>query len=311
MSSVVLTGSSGTIGTAIGERLLSKGIDVVGVDREQNPWSDRLDAKTKIVDLRNPESFDELPDDPGIILHFAANSRVHDSVDHPAYAKENIDVTYNLLEYARRVDDARLIFASSREVYGEAGAEPQTESSIQPESSNNPYAASKVSGEALVHAYRACYDIESVVLRLSNVYGKYDASDRVVPLFIAQATRNERLHVYGPEKILDFVHIDDCVDGILSTVEQFSRVEGNTFNIATGRGTSILELSELIVDITDSTSEIVVDANRDGEVERFIADIGHARSQLDFEPDYSIEEGIQYAVSWYQKRDKLLDKILS
>ncbi len=308
-SSVVITGSSGTVGTALADALLERGHDVTGVDTRPNRWLEAVDERTTVLDLAEEDALAELPSSADFVVHLAANARVHKLVQNPALAKENFDTTFNMLEYARETG-ANLIFSSSREVYGNNEQVIYDETDTYVDECESPYTASKIGGEALVKSYNNCYDIETSIVRFSNVYGKYDASDRVIPLFIAQATRGQDLTVYGEGKVLDFTYIDDCVDGILRVFGQFNKSGGTTFNIASGRGTSLVELAETIVDRVDSDVRVTVEPNRTGEVGRYVADISKARKILGYEPEDTLLEGIDATIDWYLERTELFDDIL-
>jgi len=309
ISSVLITGSSGTVGTALAESLLERGYEVTGADIASNRWSEAIDERTHVVDLGDASAFDSLPTDVDLVVHLAANARVHKLVENPVRAKENFDTTFNVLEYAREVG-AKFIFSSSREVYGNNGKIIYDETDTYVDECESPYTASKIGGEALVKSYDTCYGMDTTIVRFSNVYGKYDASDRVIPLFIAQASRGEDLIVYGDDKVLDFTYIDDCVDGVVSVIEQFNKTSGTTFNIASGRGTSLAELAKMIVEATGSEASIEVESNRTGEVSRYVADISKANRILGYEPSYTTQEGLDATVEWYQSQSDLFDTVL-
>jgi UDP-glucose 4-epimerase len=306
---VVVTGSSGMIGTALVERLLSKGIDVRGVDRCPNRWSDSVDAVTDRVDLLDPNAQGRLPDDADLVVHLAAHSRVQDLVEDPGDAEENLRTVTTALEYAR-ANDADLLFTSSREVYGDQGQTVYAESDAGVRDVENPYGASKVGGEALVASYGECYDLRTCILRLSNVYGRYDDYNRVIPVFIALANRGEDLTVYGGDKLLDFLYLDDCVDALVRAIERIDAVQGEILNVGAGEGHSLLHLAELIVDRVDADVDVTVDANRPGEVDRFVAAVDRAQRLMGFDPTYSLAEGLDETVAWYRERPDLLDEIV-
>jgi UDP-glucose 4-epimerase len=307
-SSVVVTGSSGTVGTALVERLLDAGIAVTGLDTIPNQWSDRVDDVTVQADLREAAPRPKLPDDPDLVVHFAAHARVHRLVKNPTLARENFDMTFNILEYARDVG-ADVVFSSSREVYGNNNQLVYDETDTYIDECESPYTASKVGGEALVKSYQNCYDISSCILRFSNVYGRYDGSDRVVPLFIAQAHDDQDLTVYGDNKVLDFTYLDDCVDGVMRVITSFNKAKGTTFNIASGEGTSLLELAQAVTEQVPCDSTVHVEPDRTGEIARYVADISKAQKVLGYEPEHSLQSGLERTIEWYRERPALIDDI--
>ena len=301
---VIVTGSSGMIGTRLCEKLLEKGHGVVGADWNPNTWQPAIDKLTVSVDLRDGEKLAaesaKLKGD--IIVHLAANARVYDLVERPDLARDNILTTFNALEFARKNGIKRFIFASSRESYGNGPNEIYREDMVRIENCESAYSASKLSGEALVQAYRRCYGIEGIIIRFSNVYGMYDDSDRLVPLYLRQAKRAEPLNVFGKDKSLDFTYIDDAIDGVLLLLEKFEQAKNDTFNIAFGKGEKISDIAELVKKLLKSASPIVLKESRTGEVTRYTADIGKIRGKLGFDPKVSIEEGLRKSAEWYGKR---------
>jgi UDP-glucose 4-epimerase len=129
----------------------------------------------------------------------------------------------------------------------------------------------------------------------------YDDSERVVPLFIRRARTNEPLTVFGRDKCLDFTYIDDTVDGIARALTQFDTVQDDTYNLAFGQGTTILQLAEDVKRLLGSTSEIALGVPRTGEVVRYIANISKAKEKLGYDPKTPFAEGIQKSVEWYGK----------
>jgi UDP-glucose 4-epimerase len=301
MKKILITGSSGTIGTRLGEKLLNLGYEIIGVDWEKNKWHKNLEKRTTHLDLRNKNLvLKKLPKKVDLIIHLAANARVYELVKNPDLARDNMITTYNILEYARINKIKNIIFASSREVYGNTKKAKHKEVDVKIENCESPYSASKISGEALIHSYHKCFGVNYVIIRFSNVYGMYDESDRVIPLFIRKAIKNENLVVFGKDKILDFTYIDDAVEGVIKAIQRFNKVKNNTFNIATGKGTKILFVAQLIKKFLNSKSRIIIKQNRPGEVVKYIADISKARRLLNYEPKTNIIEGIKKTINWYK-----------
>jgi UDP-glucose 4-epimerase len=310
---VLITGSSGQIGTNLALRLLADGHTVFGVDRRMNSWTDAF--PTLLQDLAVPQR--EFQAGIGgapyprcdIVVHLAANAKVYELVEHPFRALENINITFNVLEYCR-ANGLPVIFSSSREVYGDIHRYITEETSADFSFTESPYSASKISGEALIYSYARCYGLRYLVFRFSNVYGRYDTDiermERVIPLFIRKLQAGEPVTVFGREKVLDFTYVDDCVDGIVRGIERLfaGDVSNRTINLAYGKGNSLVRMAELVGEALGIEPEIMVQpAKRPGEVSYYVADITLARELLGFTPSVPLDEGIRRAVAWSARRE--------
>ena len=298
---ILITGSSGTIGTALCEHLIAKGYEVQGIDWKPNKWNAHVEEVTIQGDLRKKSTFKKLKTDYDLIIHFAANAKVYDSVKKPELAKDNFLTLFNVLEFARKNKIQRIMFSSSREVYGNTEKMSYDETDTHVEDSESPYAASKLGGETLVHSYQKCFGIKTVITRFSNVYGKYDESNRLVPLFIRLCKEGKPLTVFGKEKLLDFTYIDDTINGVTQIIENFDKVKNNTFNLAYGQGSSILNVAEMIQTGLNTKTPIRIKESRPGEVVRYIAKIDKAKAMLNYNPQIPIQEGIKRSLGWYNK----------
>lgn len=298
---ILLTGSSGTIGTRLFEKLLAQGYEVIGFDKRPNEWHPKLDNLTIKGDLLEKRDISKLANDFDLIIHFAANARVYDLVVKPDLALENIVSTYNILEFAYKNNIKNFIFSSSREVYSNKPLIVSKETDVDIHLCESPYNASKIADEALTYSFSRCYNINYLVLRFSNVYGMYDKSDRFVPLMIRKMKNNEEVSIYGKDKFLDFTYIDDCIEGIIKSIERFPRIKNNTLNIAFGKGEKLTEVAQVIKKHLDSKSKIIIKSSRPGEVIQYIADISKAKDLLGYKPEYLLEKGISLTIDWYHK----------
>lgn len=298
---ILITGSSGTIGTRLFEKLLEKGHDVVGFDKEQNKWHEKLDKLTIQGNLLSKEDIKKIPKGIDMIVHLAANARVYDLVVEPDMALENVTSTYNILEFARKNNVKKILFSSSRETYGNRKKAVAREIDVDIQLAESPYSASKISDEVFVYAYTRCYGINHIVLRFSNVYGMYDESDRFVPLMIRKMKKNEDIVIFGKDKMLDFTYIDDCVGGIIQCIEKFNKVKNNTFNLAYGKGAKLVDVAKMIKQELNSKSRMSLKSNRTGEVVKYVADISKAKKVLGYKPSTVVEEGIRLSIDWYTK----------
>jgi len=302
LKKILVTGSSGTIGTRLCENLLESGYKVVGVDNKPNTWNPKLNENTILVDLKNKqEIFEKISNDVDLIIHLGANARVYNLVVEPNLARDNFESIFNILEFTREKKISKFMFASSREVYGNSQEIIHPENHISVDNCESPYTASKIGGEALVHAYSRCYNIDSIIFRFSNVYGMYDDSDRVIPLFIRLCKEGKDLSIFGEDKLLDFTYIDDAVEGVKLCIEKFESCKNDVYNLAYGEGISILETAKMIKKHLDSESKILLLENRPGEVVKCITDISKAKEKLGYSPKTTIVEGIKKTIEWYSQ----------
>ncbi len=304
---VLITGSSGQIGTNLALRLLDDGHSVFGVDKRLNPWTDRFryvlqDLAGGFANFRGGIGGVEYPP-VDLVVHLAANAKVHQLVAEPHRAMENIQITYNVLEYCRQ-NRLPIIFSSSREVYGDIHRYITEEGQANFSFTESTYSASKIAGEALIYSYARCYGLSYLVFRFSNVYGRYDNDiermERVIPKFIRKIALGEAITVYGRDKVLDFTYVDDCIAGVVAGIERLlsGQVRNETINLAYGQGNSLLRLVELISAALGQIPEVRVEPPLVGEVTHYVADISKARALLDYEPRVALEEGIARTVEW-------------
>ncbi|MFQ5399177.1 MAG: NAD-dependent epimerase/dehydratase family protein [Anaerolineae bacterium] len=305
---ILITGSSGQIGTNLGLYLQERGHYVFGVDIRPNPWT--ADIETLLQDLSTPYRHFEkgighvhYPPDLDLVVHFAAHAKVHKLVEQPDRALENITMTWNVLEFCRR-RNIPIIFSSSREVYGDIHRYITEESYADFAFTESPYSASKISGEALIYSYAQCYGLRYLVFRFSNVYGRYDNDIermlRVIPYFIREINAGRPITVYGEDKVLDFTYVDDCVQGVYNGIEQLvgGEIANHTINLAYGQGSSLITMANHIGQTLGKKPDMTIEPSRVGEVTRYIANIGKARALLDYNPQTPLREGIERAVTW-------------
>ncbi|MHB2017751.1 MAG: NAD-dependent epimerase/dehydratase family protein [Candidatus Xenobia bacterium] len=303
---ILVTGSSGSIGTRLCETLLQRGYGVVGVDRVPNKYSEPVNNVTLSLDLRDRNKVHKvLPGDVDMVIHLAANASVYNLYLEPMLAADNVATTFNVLEYVRRRGVRRVAFASSREVYGNSNGPRYAEGDERIDSCENVYSASKVAGEALLHAYQRCYGLEFVIYRFSNVYGMYDESDRFVPIMIRKMAKAEPITIFGRQKMLDFVYSDDAIEGIMASIEGFDQLKGSVYNIGAGEGSLLIDVAQLIKQELASSSPITIGDSRPGEMLQFIADTRRAEQKMGYRPATQVKDGIPRAVAWYRNYWKL------
>jgi UDP-glucuronate 4-epimerase len=311
---VLITGSSGQIGTNLALRLNRDGYDVFGVDKRLNTWTDEFRYLLQDLSGHYP-SFPggiggvEYPD-VDLVVHLAAHAKVHQLVRQPHRALENAVMTFNVLEFCRQ-QKLPIVFSSSREVYGDVHRFSTQEGQADFAFTESTYSASKIAGEALIYSYARCYGLPYVVFRFSNVYGRYDNDlarmVRVIPLFIHTMLRDEPVTVFGADKTLDFTYVDDCVDGIVRGIERLlaGNVVNETINLAYGQGNTLVRAAELIAGAVGVEPKITLAPPLLGEVTHYVADTSKARQLLGYEPAVPLDDGIARAVAWYREHREL------
>jgi len=299
--SILITGGAGFIGSHLVDRLVPEN-DVRILDDLSNASGYEIPEGVDLIeaDVRDTEALETAMTGVDTVLHKAAIVSVSESIKDPIESQSvNVDGTLAVLEMARR-KDVRVVFASSTAIYGEPNSLPIKES--HPKDPQSPYGAQKLSGDMYVGLYSDIYDLETVTLRYFNVYGPRQSSGLyggVISIFADQALAGESLTVHGDGlQTRDFVHIDDIVQANLRamTTDQ----TGRSFNVGTGTEVSIIELAEMIRDISSSESRIVHEDSRSGDVDRSRADITRISEELGFEPTVRLKQGLRNLVEWRQ-----------
>jgi len=281
---ILITGGAGFIGKYLANRLCSEH-EVTIIDNFYRKNNIELNTKVTIIEQDITKDFEELISKNDIIYHLAAISQVMTSIEDPELTyKVNIEATKNIVAACTK-HKKKLIFASSREVYGTQKELPvKLNAELNPE---NPYAASKIAGESLIKSYAKSYGLDYNIVRMSNVYGLGDV-DRAIPKFIDMFKNNKEVELYGSEKIIDFIYIDDVVNAFVKLKDKSEL----TLNLGAGVKTTLVELANLIKELTNSNSNINISSERKGEVAKFQADISETKTKLEWEPMTSLRDGL-------------------
>jgi UDP-glucose 4-epimerase len=303
---ILITGSSGQIGTNVGLALLARGDQVVGIDRRPNTWTDKLPTTNcNLCDCR-PGKF-PVEGRFDAVLHLAAYAKVFELVEHPERAMENVQMLFNVLEYCRQTG-APIIFGSSREVYGDIHRHVTDEGQADFVVAESPYSASKICGEAFIYSYAECYDLPYLVFRFSNVYGRYDCDgermERVIPLFIKRIACDQPIVVFGREKVLDFTYVDDCCAGVMAGIDALAsrKVNQQIINLAYGQGSTLVDVVNLIALSLGRQPQVRYEPARPGEVTRYVADITKARQLLGYDPQTPLTAGVPQSIRWQRQQ---------
>jgi nucleoside-diphosphate-sugar epimerase len=285
-ATILVTGSAGLIGRAVVARLRAAGAQTRGLDL-------RKDAPAR-GDIRDAACLARALADVDGVVHLAAVSRViWGEQDPPACWAVNVDATRRILDLARAAPRRPwVIYASSREVYGEQDAFPVPESA--PPRPLNVYARSKVAAEVLTMQARAS-GLRSAIVRFSSVYGSVrDHPDRVVPAFAAAAVRGGVLRMEGADNGFDFTHVDDVAAGVVEVARHLHEGERSlpALHFVSGVRTSLRDLAELAASAGASVTHIVEAPPRQFDVRNFHGDPRLAERVLGWRARVPLHDGL-------------------
>jgi UDP-glucose 4-epimerase len=279
---ILVTGGAGFIGSHLVNRLLlDRAGQVTVLDNFSRGRMDHLALSAHQVnivrgDIRDRALLQELMSEVDLVYHLAAQANVLGAVRDLDYSfQTNVVGTYEVLRAAAAAGVRRVVFTSSREVYGEPATLPVPETALV--TPKNAYGVSKAAGEMYCRLFAAA-GMEVIILRLANVYGPRDR-DRVIPLFAEQALRGEPLTVFGNRKILDFLWIENLIDVLRRAFH--CRCPQTPVNVGSGQSINLRDLAERISQLTGAASAVRVSPERQVEVGRFVADVTAARKLFD------------------------------
>ena len=309
---ILITGGAGFLGSHLSKRLLKEGHEVICMD---NFFTGR---KRNILDLVENSNFEMMRHDVtdpfkvecDQIYNLACPaSPVHYQYNAIKTIKTSVMGAINCLGLAKRVN-ARVFQASTSEVYGDPSVHPQPEAywgNVNPIGIRSCYDEGKRCAETLFMDYRRQNGVDVRIARIFNTYGPNMCPDdgRVVSNFIVQALQGHDITIYGEGKqTRSFCYCDDLIEGFIRMMNQDETI--GPMNIGNPREFTILELAEKVINLTGSQSKIIYEALPSDDPKQRQPDITQARQVLDWEPKYSLDEGLKPTIAYF---DKLLAAI--
>ena len=328
MSTYLVTGGAGFIGSALVRRLVRDGTNTV-VNVDKLTYAGGADSVAEVVgapgyhfarvDVCDAESLRALfaRFRPEAVLHLAAESHVDRSIDAPAaFVQTNVVGTFTVLHEAHRYwtalpegmqGDFRLVLVSSDEVYGSLGARGVfTEAS--PHRPNSPYAATKAAADHLGRAWYQTYGLPVITTHASNNYGPFQFPEKLIPLAIQRAVEGRPLPVYGQgANVRDWLYVDDHVDALLAALARGR--PGESYNVGGGAERTNLDVVRAVCALVD---ELAPDSrigpraalihfveDRPGHDFRYALDTSKAARELGWGPRESFDDGLRKTVRWY------------
>ena len=309
---VLVTGSNAFIGSWLTETLVREGANVTAFVKENEIIGtesiDHLKPGIRIIkgDILNREDIKKSIEGNEIVFHLAAITQVLYSIKNPVETVNvNVNGTLNLLEEMRKnKGDQFLIFASTDKVYGEPKYNPIDEDHTL--SSKSPYDASKLAADRLVNSYNISYGVKSSIVRWSNTYGGRDSNIlRTVPDFITSLINNRPPVIRGDGKnVRDYMHVSDAVNGILTVAEKYKVSNAQSFNLGTGKPTSLKDLAELIIKLfgkKEKMKPVIRGKKTSGEINIQYLSSKKAKRILQWQSEIKLKKGLIDTIDWYKK----------
>ena len=316
MKKFLIAGGAGFIGSHLSEKLLNRGDSVICVDNyitgSKENISHLLDNPNfTLVEQDIIDSVPEIQEELEGIFHLASPASPNQKSERSyiAYSIETLRVnsqgTFNLLNLAKD-NNAKFVYASTSEVYGNPSVSPQPETywgNVNPNGIRSVYDEGKRFGEAMTMAYVRKFGLDARIMRIFNTYGDRMQPDdgRVVSNFIIQALQGENITVYGDgNQTRSFCFVTDLVEGIEKLMDK-SDIKGEIVNLGNPSEYTISELAHKITQMIDTSSQIVFEDKPADDPDRRKPDITKAKQLLNWEPKVPLEEGLQKTIEYFKQ----------
>lgn len=305
---VLVTGAAGFLGSHLCDKLLANGYDVIGLDNFFTGSKDNIRhlQKNDHFELIRHDIVDPIMLEVDQIYNLACPaSPVHYQLNPVKTIKTSVMGTINMLGMAKRVK-ARILQASTSEVYGDPEEHPQKEGywgRVNPIGPRSCYDEGKRVAESLMINYHQQSRVDIRIVRIFNTYGSRMALNdgRVVSNFIVQALRGEPLTIYGHgEQTRSFCYVADLIDGVVRMMDQQACI--GPINLGNPQEISIMELADLVLKLTGSRSKIVSHPMPQDDPIQRKPDIGLAREKLGWEPRVSLEDGLKETIPYFRNQ---------
>jgi len=309
MKRILLTGSTGFIGSQLRPHLIQKGYDVFDLERYVTGRIgkvDPYDENTYFADLRDNFALYKAVTEvkPNIVIHLAALTAVGYSFAHP---QETIDInlkgTINLAEICTQFPFIeQFLFASSAEVYGLCPEKIKNES-IKPLIPNSPYSISKLAAEHYLNYLHKAYKFPVTIFRPFNSYGRINDKWFVIEKIIFQMLTSNICKLGDPKPIRDFIYVQDQLNAYLAALENKKAI-GETFNICSGRGVSIEELAIIIKELSGFNGKITWETmpKRPLDIDDLVGSNKKIRNILGVPKPISLEDGLQLTIDLWRNK---------
>jgi UDP-glucose 4-epimerase len=294
----LITGVAGFLGSALAQRLIDNGHEVLGLDDLSTGKENAIPegVQFELGDMLDRPKLWTLLQGVECVYHLAARVAVQESILYPReYNSTNVGGTVSVMEAMRDVGVKRVVFTSSGAIYGAQKAQPLHEEMVP--APDSPYAVSKLSGEYYVKTIGKLWGIETVTLRIFNAYGpgQHLPADHppVIPYFLKQAVEGGSLIIHnGGTQSRDFVYVADVVEALIKA-SKAKGVDGMTINVGSGKEVSVMDLASSVIELTGAKRELIYNNKAKGGVKRMRADLTRAKKLLGYKPKHFLANGLK------------------
>lgn len=316
MKKVLVTGADGFIGSHLTELLLEKGFNVRALSQYNSfnywGWLEDIEPNKNLEvvsgDIRDPFYCEEIMKDIDTVFHLAALIAIPFSYKAPqSYVETNITGTLNICNAALKNSVKRVLVTSTSEVYGTAQYVPIDEK--HPKQPQSPYSASKIGADAMALSYYNAFSLPVTIVRPFNTYGPRQSARAIIPTIISQiASGMETIKLGDLTPTRDFNFVKDTCNGFLA-ISDCNETIGKEINIASNYEISMGDTLNIIKSIMNSNVKFITDEQRirpeNSEVFRLWGDNTLIKKLTNWEPEYSIEQGLNETIKWFTKPDNL------
>ncbi|MET3537046.1 GDP-mannose 4,6-dehydratase [Chryseobacterium limigenitum] len=337
----LVTGGSGFIGSHLVEKLLKEGHSVINIDNFDNFYNYQIKIKNTLEsinknseftfsdketdiknlislsksnnyilyyqDIRDKNSLEEIFKNHKIdlIIHLAALAGVRPSIERPLeYEEVNVRGTMNLWELCKEFNIKKFVCASSSSVYGNNEKIPFAETD-NVDNPISPYAATKKCGEILGHVYHQLYHIDMIQLRFFTVYGPRQRPDLAIHKFTKLISEDQEIPFYGDGNTArDYTYVDDIIDGITKSIG-YLETHSKVYEIINLGESQVINLTEMLSTIERALGKTAIKKilpMQPGDVQKTNADIGKAKTLIDYKPTTDFQNGIKKFVEWFLRK---------
>jgi len=310
---VLVTGAGGFIGSHLVDELLSKGAEVTAFVHynARNDWGmleGRYDEKTPHLTVIAGDVTDSLfvkkaISEKDYVFHLAALIGIPYSYAAPeSYINTNVKGTLNVMQACLDEGVDRVVHTSTSEVYGTAEYTPIDEKHLL--QGQSPYSASKIGGDKIAESFYCSFGLPVTTIRPFNTFGPRQSTRAVIPTIITQALTSNIVKLGSLTPVRDLTYVADTVQGFIKFAESKKTI-GKTVNTGSGRGVTIGELADLIIDRINPKARIVCEKKRirpeKSEVMQLLCDNRCAKELAGWEPIYTLEDGLSLTIDWMKE----------